>query len=83
MTSTESSPAARTLIGDMGVVQTQSANTVLRREYDKRLMLVSGRANPMLAARIADKLGSSSRREPQDVRQRRGLLPLRGVGAGR
>jgi ribose-phosphate pyrophosphokinase len=41
----------------MGVVQTQSANTVLRREYDKRLMLVSGRANPMLAARIADKLG--------------------------
>jgi ribose-phosphate pyrophosphokinase len=57
MTSTEPSPTARTLIGDMGVVQTQSANTVLRREYDKRLMLVSGRANPMLAARIADKLG--------------------------
>jgi ribose-phosphate pyrophosphokinase len=57
MTSIESSPAARTLIGEMGVVQTQSANTVLRREYDKRLMLVSGRANPMLAARIADKLG--------------------------
>ena len=41
----------------MGVVQTQSANTVLRREYDKRLMLVSGRANPVLAGRIADKLG--------------------------
>jgi ribose-phosphate pyrophosphokinase len=57
MTSTESSPVGRTLIGEMGVVQTQSANTVLRREYDKRLMLVSGRANPMLAARIADKLG--------------------------
>ena len=57
MTSIESSPAARTLIGEMGAVQTQSANTVLRREYDKRLMLVSGRANPMLAARIADKLG--------------------------
>ena len=31
--------------------------TVLRREYDKRLMLASGRANPELAARIADKLG--------------------------
>jgi ribose-phosphate pyrophosphokinase len=57
MTSIESSPVGRTLIGEMGVVQTQSANTVLRREYDKRLMLVSGRANPMLAARIADKLG--------------------------
>jgi ribose-phosphate pyrophosphokinase len=55
--SIESSPIGRTLIGEMGVVQTQSANTVLRREYDKRLMLVSGRANPMLAARIADKLG--------------------------
>jgi ribose-phosphate pyrophosphokinase len=41
----------------MGVVQTQSANAVLRREYEKRLMLVSGRANPVLAGRIADKLG--------------------------
>ena len=29
----------------------------MRREYDKRLMLVSGRANPALAAQIADKLG--------------------------
>jgi ribose-phosphate pyrophosphokinase len=57
MTSIESSPVGRTLIGEMGVVQTQSANTVLRREYDKRLMLVSGRANPVLAGRIADKLG--------------------------
>jgi ribose-phosphate pyrophosphokinase len=57
MTSVESSPAARTLSDEMGVVQTQSANTVLRREYDKRLMLVSGRANPVLAGRIADKLG--------------------------
>jgi ribose-phosphate pyrophosphokinase len=57
MSSVESSPAARTLGDEMGVVQTQSANTVLRREYDKRLMLVSGRANPVLAGRIADKLG--------------------------
>ncbi|MGH2908535.1 MAG: ribose-phosphate diphosphokinase [Solirubrobacteraceae bacterium] len=29
----------------------------MRREYDKRLMLVTGRANPELAAKIADKLG--------------------------
>jgi ribose-phosphate pyrophosphokinase len=29
----------------------------MRLEYDKRLMLVAGRANPELAARIADKLG--------------------------
>ena len=41
----------------MEVVSTPSATTVLRREYDKRLMLVSGRANPELAAKIADKLG--------------------------
>ena len=34
----------------------QPAND-LRVEYDKRLMLVSGRANRQLAARIADKLG--------------------------
>jgi ribose-phosphate pyrophosphokinase len=31
----------------------------LRVEYDKRLMLVAGRANPELAAKIADKLGVS------------------------
>jgi ribose-phosphate pyrophosphokinase len=35
------------------------APTDLRRDYDKRLMLVSGRANPGLAARIAAKLGVS------------------------
>ena len=46
----------RTLTAEMEVVQT-STNTMLRRDYDKRLMLVSGRANPALAARIADKLG--------------------------
>jgi ribose-phosphate pyrophosphokinase len=57
MTSVESSPLGPTLVGEMGVVQTQSANTVLRRDYDKRLMLVTGRANPALAGRIADKLG--------------------------
>lgn len=57
MTSIESSPVGRTLRSEMGVALTQSANTVLRRDYDKRLMLVSGRANPALAGRIADKLG--------------------------
>ena len=31
--------------------------SVMRREYDKRLMVVSGRANPALATRIANKLG--------------------------
>ncbi|HLH64601.1 MAG TPA: ribose-phosphate diphosphokinase, partial [Solirubrobacteraceae bacterium] len=33
------------------------APTIIRRDYDKRLMLVTGRANPELAHRIADKLG--------------------------
>jgi ribose-phosphate pyrophosphokinase len=31
----------------------------LRGEMDKRLMLVSGRANPALAGKIADKLGAN------------------------
>jgi ribose-phosphate pyrophosphokinase len=41
----------------MSVLQTQPIPTDLRVEYDKRLMLFSGRANPELAARIASKLG--------------------------
>src|ERR1700727_3481608 len=41
----------------MDIVQPHAPRTVLRREYDKRLMLVTGRANPALAAKIADKLG--------------------------
>jgi ribose-phosphate pyrophosphokinase len=41
----------------MSVLETHSATSDLRFEYNKRLMLVSGRANPGLAARIADKLG--------------------------
>ena len=41
----------------MSVLETSPAPTDLRVEYSKRLMLVAGRANPGLAARIADKLG--------------------------
>jgi ribose-phosphate pyrophosphokinase len=41
----------------MSVLETHPAAGDLRFEYNKRLMLVSGRANPGLAARIADKLG--------------------------
>jgi ribose-phosphate pyrophosphokinase len=43
----------------MSAIETQPtlANTSLPIEYDKRLMLFSGRANPELAAKIADKLG--------------------------
>jgi ribose-phosphate pyrophosphokinase len=47
----------RTLTAEMDAVEPQSARTVMRRDYDKRLMLVTGRANPALAAKIADKLG--------------------------
>ena len=52
-----SSDAAPTLTSQMEVVLPHLTTSVLRRDYDKRLMLVSGRANPELAARIADKLG--------------------------
>jgi ribose-phosphate pyrophosphokinase len=39
------------------VLQTRPAPHELRLDNDKRLMLVAGRANPELAAKIADKLG--------------------------
>ncbi len=41
----------------MSVLETHPASTDLRVEYNKRLMLVAGRANPGLAAKISDKLG--------------------------
>jgi ribose-phosphate pyrophosphokinase len=43
----------------MSVVQTHPLPSDLQLEYKKRLVLVSGRAHPELAARIADKLGVS------------------------
>ena len=58
MSASEASPDGRTLTVEMEVVETEvTAATMMRRAYDKRLMLVSGRANPGLAAKIADKLG--------------------------
>jgi ribose-phosphate pyrophosphokinase len=41
----------------MSILEAHPTANELRFEYNKRLMLVSGRANPGLAARIADKLG--------------------------
>lgn len=41
----------------MTILETSPATSEMRLEYDKRLMLVSGRANPELAAKIASKLG--------------------------
>jgi ribose-phosphate pyrophosphokinase len=41
----------------MSVLETRPSPSLLQVESSKRLMLVSGRANPALAARIADKLG--------------------------
>ena len=60
--------------------RTMPVATSLPIDYDKRLMLFSGRANPELAAKI----GEQARRRPrsdhaQDLQERRGLLPLRGV----
>jgi ribose-phosphate pyrophosphokinase len=41
----------------MSMLDTSLGHTDLRLDYTKRLMLVSGRANPALAGRIASKLG--------------------------
>ncbi len=41
----------------MSLLETPVARTEMQYDYSKRLMLFSGRANPGLAARIADKLG--------------------------
>jgi ribose-phosphate pyrophosphokinase len=41
----------------MSILMPQPTPSELRGDYSKRLMLVSGRANPGLAARIASKLG--------------------------
>jgi ribose-phosphate pyrophosphokinase len=59
-----SDPAARrtqtfTIPGEMSAIdtRTQSSRASLPIDYNKRLMLFSGRANPQLAADIAEKLG--------------------------
>jgi ribose-phosphate pyrophosphokinase len=56
LTTTGPSAGGRRLAGGMSLLQTQSAPTEMRLDYDKRLMLVSGRANPELAAKIGSKL---------------------------
>ena len=56
MSATDSSAAQRRLADTMAV-QTHPAPTELHYAHDKRLMLVNGRANPELAAKIASKLG--------------------------
>ena len=56
VSATDSSATRRRLAETM-VVETQPAPTALHYAHDKRLMLVTGRANPELAAKIASKLG--------------------------
>jgi ribose-phosphate pyrophosphokinase len=51
------SAAERRLDPAMTVLDTRVAPSDIRLAYDKRLMLMAGRANPELAARIASKLG--------------------------
>ena len=70
MTSTEPSPLGRTLDRRDGRrPDPRSASTVLRLEYDKRLMLVSGRANPSWRpgsppSSASSSAASTSRRSP-------------------
>jgi ribose-phosphate pyrophosphokinase len=52
----EPSAAGRRLAGTVSGVHAHSSPSDMRLEYDKRLMLVSGRANPELAAKIGSKL---------------------------
>jgi len=52
-------------------------------DYNKRLMLFSGRANPQLPWTSPTSWASMSGRHPADVLKRRGLLPLRGVHSRR
>jgi ribose-phosphate pyrophosphokinase len=51
------STGGRTLGRNVSVLQTRPGPNDLRIDYDKRLTLVSGRANPQLGAKIASKLG--------------------------
>ena len=51
------SPTGSIVTPDMSAVAQPNPATSLPIGYDKRLMLFSGRANPELAANIADKLG--------------------------
>jgi ribose-phosphate pyrophosphokinase len=55
--SLKASEARITLAGGVSTQTGPATSTSLPVDYDKRLMLFSGRANPELAAKIADKLG--------------------------
>ena len=58
MTAVTTSEARRTLRDKVSALDPRPApGTSLELEYNKRLMVVSGRANPQLAHRIAGKLG--------------------------
>ena len=58
MTTTAASAPGRTLAEPVSALDTQARTAnALPLDYNKRLMLFSGRANPELAANIADKLG--------------------------
>src|SRR6202023_3028413 len=52
-----SSGLPRTLASAMSLLETHLSPNDLEVEYNKRLMLGAGRANPELAAKIASKLG--------------------------
>ncbi|MDX6587504.1 MAG: ribose-phosphate pyrophosphokinae [Solirubrobacterales bacterium] len=53
----EASAKTITMDGDVSTTRTMPVATSLPIDYDKRLMLFSGRANPELAAKIGSKLG--------------------------
>ena len=80
MTARAPSAPARTLRAAVSLDPHPAPATSLEVQYGKRLMLFSGRANPELADRIGEQARRGpGRRRAQDVRRRRGLLPLPGV----
>src|SRR6202012_1315122 len=52
-----SSSRPRTMLGAMSVAEMPFGSSEMRADPGKRLMLFSGRANRVLAGRIADRLG--------------------------
>ena len=64
----------------MSTIEQPHPMSEIVQDYRKRLMVFGGRASGELASNIARHLaGRPRRRHPEDLLQRRGLLPLRGV----
>ena len=65
---------------DRGATRDGGGHRASPHDYSKRLMVFGGRSSMELAAKVAGKLDVDlGQVDAEDLRQRRGLLPLRGV----